>query len=408
MDFVLSEEQTQARKLAAEFAADVIRPVAQHYDQVESFPWEVLRKAAEAGLFGRDFFEAQRQDPTGLLAPLISEEFAWGCGGIALAVLSSRLPYYALMTAGTEDQVETWASEMFGTIADPKVAAFALTEPQGGSDVAAIRTSAVKEGGEWVLNGSKAFVTNGGIAGVYVVVASADLSLGTGGHALFMVPSDTPGVSSGPKDRKLGVRASHTCSLELRDVRIPGDHVLGGADALEERVAPARRDGQKSARSTALGAIEMTRPLVAAQAVGVARASLEFAAVYAGTRVQFGRVLSDHQAISHLLASMAVEVEAARLLVWRAACSGASGAADARMSASMAKFKAAEVAGNVTDKALQVLGGAGYMKDLPVEKWYRDAKVYGLLEGTSEIQLGIIAKQMGGASNALPKTPEGV
>jgi len=408
MDLALAEDQIQGRKQAAEFAQNTIRPAAQFYDEVESFPWEILRKAAQAGLYGRDFFECQRQDPTGLLAPLISEEFAWGCGGIALAILSSRLPYYALVAAGTDTQIERWAGAMFGTTEDPKVAAFALTEPQAGSDVSSIQTRAIEDGGQWILNGRKAFVTNGGIADVHIVVANVEPLLGSGGHAMFVVESDAAGFSCGPKDRKLGVRASHTCTLEFEDVRVPADRVLGGLSALKDRLDLARGEGQKGSRSPALQAIEATRPLVAAQAVGVARAALEFATDYACTRVQFGRTLSRHQAISHLLAALATEVESSRLLVWRAAWAGATGAPDARMAASMAKFKAAETAGHVTERAIQVLGGAGFMKDQPVEKWYRDAKAYGLLEGASEIQLSVIAGHLAGSAGSLSNTPGGM
>lgn len=395
MDFSLSEDQMQIQKQARRFAEEHIRPVAAHYDQTESFPWEALKKAAEGGLYGLDFFERQRQDASGMTAPIVSEEFAWGCGGIALAILSTRLPYYALASYGTREQMAEWAPVMFGTALDPKVAAFALTEPQAGSDVSAIRTSAQRDGEHWVLNGRKAFVTNGGIADVHIVVATVEPSLGARGHALFVVRRQDEGFHQGQKDKKHGVRASHTCELFLRDVHIPLDRVLGGVDALDRRLELARAKDAAPGRSVALRPVEMTRPLVAAQAVGVARAALEYATEYAGKRVQFGRPIFEQGSIAESLAEMSVEVDAARLLVRRAAWAAATGAPTERAAGSAAKLKAARVAAEVTDRALRILGGHGYMRKTPVEKWCRDAHVYGLLEGTSEIQLKIIAKTLG-------------
>jgi len=393
MEFALSEDLLQIQKQAREFAETQIRPVAPHYDAIESFPWDVLRKAAGAGLYGLEFFERLRTDPGGLTAPIVSEELAWGCAGIALAILSTRLPYYALTMHGTASQIATWGPRMFGSPKDPRVAAFALSEPKAGSDSAAVATSAVRQGDEWVLQGKKVFVTNGGIADVHIVVATLDPGLRHRGQALFVVRSDNPGLSAGPKDRKLGVRASHTCSLGLNDVRIPIDQVLGGPRALEKRLKSGRNP-QPEPGSQALRAVQAVRPLVAAQAIGLARAALEMAADHARRREQFGRPIIQQQAIAHPLAQAAVEIEAARLLVHKAAWASATGDPAAGFLCSAAKLKAATVASEVTSAALQALGGYGFMRESPAEKWVRDSKVYSLFEGTSEIQRSIIAKEL--------------
>jgi acyl-CoA dehydrogenase len=393
--FTLSEDQVAAQKWVREFAQKEIRPVAPHYDEIEEFPWPVVRKAAEIGLYGKDYYQMVAEDESGVLQPALAEELSWGCAGIALGILGTGLPLMALMLQGTPEQIGRFVPEVFGTPEDPKVAAFAVTEPGAGSDVSSLRTRAVRDGDDWVLNGQKVFITNGGIAGVHIVVATVDPSLGHRGQASFIIPPGTPGLRQGKKERKLGIRASHTAEVLLDDCRVPADCVLGGEERLEAKLARAR-ERASSRSSVALATFEATRPVVGAQAVGIARAAFEFARDYARERVQFGRPIASQQAIAFKLADMATEIDAARLLVWRAAWMGRNGMPFAHAEGSMSKLKAGEVAVRVTDEAIQVLGGYGYIRDFPVEKWHRDAKIYCLFEGTSEVQRLVISRANGG------------
>jgi len=394
--FELAEDQVAAQKWAREFAEKEIRPVAPGYDESEEFPWPVVKKAAEVGLYGMDFYRMIGEDDSGILQPLIVEELCWGCAGISLAIFGSGLPLVALMASGTPDQIATWAPRMFGTVEDPGVAAFAVTEPGAGSDVSSLRTRAVRDGGDWVLNGQKVFITNGGIADVHIVVATVDPSLGHRGQASFLVPPGTPGLRQGKKEKKLGIRASHTAEVLLEDCRLPADCLLGGQERLDAKLQAARNKDQRKTTSGALKTFEATRPIVAAQAVGIARAAFEFARDYARERTQFGKPIAAQQAIAFKLADMATEVDAARLLVWRASWMARNGVPFAHAEGSMSKLKAGEVAVRVTDEAIQVLGGYGYIRDFPVEKWHRDAKIYCLFEGTSEIQRLVISRANGG------------
>ena len=282
---------------------------------------------------------------------------------------------------------------MFGTPDDPKVGAFAVTEPNAGSDVSALRTTARRDGDEWVLNGQKVFITNGGIAEVHIVVATVDPDLGHRGQAGFLIGAGTPGLREGKKERKLGIRASHTAEVLLEDCRVPLENVLGGIDKLEARLERARSTGG-SRSSTALKTFELTRPSVAAQALGVARAALEYAIDYAKQRTAFGRPIIEHEGVAFMLADMALETDAARLLTWRASWMAKNGGDFPHAEGSMSKLKASETAVRVTEGAIQVLGGYGYVKDFPVEKWYRDAKIFTLFEGTSEIQRLVIGRAL--------------
>ncbi|MDQ5816305.1 MAG: acyl-CoA dehydrogenase family protein, partial [Actinomycetota bacterium] len=221
MDFKLTEEQLELKKWAHEFAEREIRPVAAEYDESEEFPWPVVKKAAEAGLYSIDIYMQAQQDPTGLTLPLIMEEIFWGCAGIGLSIFGTGLPLSALAAVGTQDQLFEWAPRMFGTPEDPKVAAFAVTEPQAGSDVRSLRTRAKREGDEWVLNGQKIYITNGTVADVYVIVATIDPELGHRGQASFVVTKDDAGIRPGKKEKKLGIRASDTSEVLLEDCRIP-------------------------------------------------------------------------------------------------------------------------------------------------------------------------------------------
>ena len=394
MDFALNEEQIELQKWAHEFAEKEIRPVAAEYDESEEFPWPVIKKAAEAGLYGLDIYLQSQQDSTGLMLPIITEELTWGCAGIGLAILGSGLPLSALAAVGTQEQLFEWAPKMFGTPENPAVGAFAVTEPQAGSDVRALRTKAVRDGDEWVINGTKVFITNGGIADVYVVVATVDAELGHRGQASFVISKDDPGIRPGKKEKKLGIRASNTTEVILEDCRIPIDRVLGGMDKLEQKLDKARKGESSGRSSAALRTFEITRPLVAIQAVGIARAALEFAIDYAKDRKTFDVPIAQHQMIMQHLADMATQVEAARLLTYRAAWLAASGNPFKMAEGSMSKLHAGETCVRVTEQAVQVLGGYGYIKDFPVEKWYRDSKIYTLFEGTSEIQRMVIARAL--------------
>jgi len=407
--FALTEDQVAAQKWAREFAEKEIRPVAPHYDETEDFPWPVVSKAADIGLYGMDFYRMIGEDESGVLQPLLVEELCWGCAGISLAIFGSGLPLVALMASGTPEQVARWTPELFGTPAEPKVGAFAVTEPGAGSDVSSLRTRAVRDGDDWVLNGQKVFITNGGIAGVHVIVATVDPELGHRGQASFVIPPGTPGLRQGKKERKLGIRASHTAEVLLEDCRVPADCLLGGEERLQAKLergrsaakagaAAAHSPGAPRARgsSGALATFEATRPVVGAQAMGIARAAFEFARNYARERTQFGKPIAAQQAIAFKLADMATEIDAARLLVWRASWMTRNGTGFPHAEGSMSKLKAGEVAVRVTDEAIQVLGGYGYIRDFPVEKWHRDAKIYSLFEGTSEIQRLVISRANGG------------
>jgi alkylation response protein AidB-like acyl-CoA dehydrogenase len=278
-----------------------------------------------------------------------------------------------------------------------KLGAFCSSEPDAGSDVGAIKTRAVYDAaaGEWVLNGVKTWATNGGIANVHVVVASVDPLLGTRGQASFIVPPGAPGLSMGQKFRKHGIRASHTAEVVLSDVRVPGRCVVGGRERLEERLARVR-EGGRSGEQAAMKTFEASRPGVAAMAVGVARAAVEYATQYARTRVQFGRPVGQNQAVAFMLADMSAAVDAARLLTWRAAWMARQGKPFASAEGSMSKLVAGETAVRVTEQATQILGGNGYTRDYPVERWHRDAKIFTIFEGTSEIQRMIIGRAVTG------------
>nr|MBA3488883.1 acyl-CoA dehydrogenase family protein [Longispora sp. (in: high G+C Gram-positive bacteria)] len=337
-------------------------------------------------------------DMSGLSMPILLEELFWGDAGIAMAIHGTTLAVASIYSAGTSEQLVEWVPQCYGDVNDPAVAAFCSTEPEAGSDVSAMRTRAVYDEAtdEWVINGSKCFATNGGIAGVHVVMASIDPTLGSRGQAGFIIPPGAPGLSSPHKMKKLGLRASHTADVYLDDVRVPGSCLLGGKEALDERLAKAREG--KRASNKSMQTFELTRPSVAAMAVGIARAAYEYALDYAKTRVQFGKPIVENQAIAFMLADMRMEIDAARLLVWRAAWMGRNGKAFTAGEGSMSKLKAGEVAVRVTEQAVQILGGYGYSREHPVERWYRDSKIYTIFEGTSEIQRLVIARALTGAT----------
>ncbi|MCG5440797.1 acyl-CoA dehydrogenase family protein [Micromonospora foliorum] len=393
----LNEEQRDLRDWVHGFAAEVVRPAAAEWDEREDTPWPVIQEAAKVGLYGFEFLATCWADPTGLSLPIASEELFWGDAGIGLSIFGTSLAVAAIYGAGTPDQMVEWVPRCFGDVDSPAVAAFCTSEPEAGSDVGAMRTRAVYDEAtdEWVLNGQKAYATNGGIAGVHVVTASVDPTLGSRGQAAFVVPPGTPGLAATRKLRKLGLRASHTADVFLDEVRVPGRCLLGGRDALLERLDRAR-SGQRATGQAAMRTFELSRPTVGAQALGVARAAYEYALDYAKDRVQFGRPIIENQAVAFALADMRMEIDAARLLVWRASWMGRNNRPFTAGEGSMSKLKAGEVAVSVTEKAVQLLGGAGFLRDHPVERWYRDAKIYTIFEGTSEIQRLVISRAISG------------
>ncbi|HEX6969421.1 MAG TPA: acyl-CoA dehydrogenase family protein [Micromonosporaceae bacterium] len=393
----LNEEQRDLRDWVHGFAKEIVRPAAAEWDAREETPWPIVQEAAKVGLYGFEFLANCWADPTGLSLPIANEELFWGDAGIGLAIMGTSLAVAAIYGSGTPEQLVEWVPQCFGSIDEPAVAAFCTTEPEAGSDVGAMRTRAVYDEAkdEWVLNGQKAFATNGGIAAVHVVTASVDPELGSRGQAAFVVPPGTPGLVGTKKLKKLGLRASHTADVFLDDVRVPGRCLLGGREALLERLDRAR-SGRRSTGQAAMRTFELSRPTVGAQAIGVARAAYEYALDYAKERVQFGRPIIENQAVAFALADMKMEIDAARLLVWRAAWMGRNNRPFEAGEGSMSKLKAGEVAVSVTEKAVQILGGAGFIREHPVERWFRDAKIYTIFEGTSEIQRLVISRAISG------------
>jgi len=381
-DFALNEDQLQIQKWVHDFAEDVIRPAGHEWDEREEFPYPIVEQAAEIGLYGWEFLLNSFSDPTGLTLPVAIEEIFWGDAGIGMAIMGSALAAAGISGNGTPEQVMEWIPQCYGDANKVQLGAFCVSEPDAGSDVSSLRTRAVYDeaNDEWVLNGTKAWITNGGIADVHVVVAAVDPELKGRGQASFIVPPGTKGLSQGQKYKKHGIRASHTAEVVLDDVHVPGSCLLGGKEKLDAKLARARELGH-----TGDGA----------QALGIARAAYEFALDYAKERKAFGKPIVMHQAIAFKLANMAVEIDAARLLIWRAAWLARNGGFK-NGEGSMSKYKASEVAVRVTEDAIQILGGYGYTREYPVERWHRDAKIHTIFEGTSEIQQLVIARAISG------------
>jgi acyl-CoA dehydrogenase len=393
----LNQDQKDLREWVHGFAEGVVRPAAAEWDEREETPWPVIQEAAKIGLYG---FEALAQfwgDETGLTLPITTEELFWGDAGIGMAIMGTSLAVAAIFGQGTPEQLGEWVPQCFGTPEEPAVGAFCSSEPDAGSDVSAIRTSAKYDEAkdEWVLNGQKAWATNGGIAAVHVVIASVDRELGSRGHAAFVIPPGTKGCEQGAKVKKHGLRASHTADVHLDDCRVPGSCLLGGKEKLDERLARVR-EGKQGRSQAAMATFEASRPTVGAQALGIARAAYEYALSYAKEREQFGRAIIENQAIAFTLADMKLEIDAARLLVWRASWMGRNGVPFENAEGSMSKLKSGEVAVWATERAIQILGGNGYTREFPVERMHRDAKIYTIFEGTSEIQRLVISRAISG------------
>jgi acyl-CoA dehydrogenase len=393
----LNQDQKDIRDWVHGFAEGVVRPAASEWDEREETPWPVIQEAQKIGLYG---FEALGQffaDPTGLTLPIVNEELFWGDAGIGMAIMGTSLAVAGIFASGTPEQMGEWIPQCFGSEDDPKVAAFCVSEPDAGSDVSSLRTLAKYDEAkdEWVINGQKAWATNGGIANVHVVVCSVDRELGARGQAAFVIPPNTPGCEQGAKVKKHGLRASHTADVHFDDCRIPGSCLLGGKEKLDERLARAR-EGTRAKKQAAMQTFEASRPTVGAQAVGIARAAYEYALDYAKERVQFGRPIIENQGVAFTLADMKLEIDAARLLVWRASWMGRNNKPFTNAEGSMSKLKAGEVAVWATERAIQILGGNGYTREYPVERFHRDAKIYTIFEGTSEIQRLVIARAISG------------
>jgi acyl-CoA dehydrogenase len=391
VDFALNDEQLSYQAECRKFAREVIRPAAPKHDREESIPWEVIKEARRQGFGGLEGIQRAASDEGGQMQVIAAEEFHWGCAGIALAISGSGLAAAGIASSGTPEQMARWVPECFGDADNVKLGAYAVTEPQAGSDVKSLKTTAVRDGDEWVLNGTKVFITNGGIADVHVVVATVDPTLGTRGQASFVVQKDTPGMFQGKKESKLGIRASHTAEVVLEECRIPAENLLGGEEKLQRKIERAR-SGQQSRSADALATFEITRPIVGASALGIAQAAYEWTLEYLDGREEGGVPLLKAQRVQQTLADVATEIEAARLLVQRAAWMGRNGRPMTGGQGSMSKLKAGDVTMWATTTLMDLVGPAAWDTDHPLEKWFRDAKIYQLFEGTAEIQRMVISR----------------
>jgi acyl-CoA dehydrogenase len=391
MDFAFNDEQLEYKEKCRTFARDVIRPAARKHDEEESVPWEVIKEARRQGFGGIEGMQRSAEDPEGQMQVITAEEFHWGCAGIALAISGSGLAAAGIAASGTPEQIMRWVPECFGNDEEVKLGAYAVTEPQAGSDVKSLKTTAKRDGDEWVLNGTKIFITNGGIADVHVVVAAVDPELGTRGQSTFVVAKDTPGLSQGKKETKIGIRASHTAEIVLDECRIPAENLLGGEEKLARKLERAR-SGQKSRSADALATFEVTRPLVGASALGIAQAAYEWTLEYLDGQSEGGTPLLKTQRIQQTLADVATEIEAARLLVQRAAWMGRNGVPMTGGQGSMSKLKAGDVTMWATSTLMDLVGPYAWSTECPLEKFFRDAKIYQLFEGTAEIQRMVISR----------------
>lgn len=379
MDFALTPTQEELKAWAHGFAEREMRPVAPLYDEREEMPWPVIQSAAKVGLL--TYSIPEQYGGPGVLdivsRLVVVEELFWGCAGIATAMGGVGLAALPILEMGSESQKRQWLS-LFCDPDHPRLGAMCLTEPEAGSDVAAIQTRAVKNGDRYILNGTKTFITNGGIADIYVVFAKTDLQAGYAGVSAFVLDGNTPGIKGGKKFHKLGLRASHTAEVHFDNVEVPEENLLGQENA---------------AFLGAMKTLEYSRPSVAMAAVGVARAAYEYALQYAKERQQFGRPIYHNQAISFMLADMLTKIEAGRLMALKAGWLADQGQS-CSLEGSMAKAYCGDMAMEVSTNAVQVLGGYGYMRDFPVEKWFRDAKIMAIYEGTSQIQRRVMTRLM--------------
>jgi butyryl-CoA dehydrogenase len=377
MDYLLTDEQKMVRELARKIAEEKIKPVAAKYDQTEEYPWDMIKVIADSGLFGLFIPEEYGGMSTSVLdLCLATEELSRACGGIAVCYAASALGTFPILLFGTEEQKKKYLPEL---ATGKTIAAFAITEPEAGSDASAIKTTAKKEGKYYILNGLKHFITNGGDAQIYTVIAMTNKTKGARGASAFIVEKGTPGFTFGKKEEKMGIRASSTRELIFTDCKVPEENLLS-------------KEGMGFI--VTMKTFDMSRPGVAAQALGIAQGAMEVAVKYARERQQFGKSISSFQGIQWMLADMATQVEAARALVYACAREIDAGVKDVGKDSAMAKMYASDVAMKVTTDAVQILGGYGYMQDYPAEKYMRDAKITQIYEGTNQIQRNIIALQL--------------
>jgi alkylation response protein AidB-like acyl-CoA dehydrogenase len=369
-----------------------MRPVADKYDRSQETPWDVIKAAAEDGLYGLEYIQSMGSDPGGLFGVIYAEELHWGCAGIALAVSASGLAAAGVASSGTPEQMAHWVPECFGTKQEPKLGAYCVTEAGAGSDVKALRTTAKRDGDDWIINGTKIFISNGGIADVNVVVATVDPALGHRGQASFIVPKGTPGLSAGKKEDKLGIRASRTGEVVFEDCRIPMEYLLGGLDKLEAKLERARSGQSTGKASGALATFEMTRPLVGASAIGIARAAYEWTLDYLETQEIDGVPALEVQGVQQVMADVATEIDAARLLCWRAAWMARNGVPLTAGQGSMSKLKAGDVTMWATTRLMDLVGDYAMSTDCPLEKYFRDAKIYQIFEGTAQVQRLVVSR----------------
>ena len=378
MDYFLTEEQKMLKELARKIAEEKIMPVRAELDEKEEFPWEIMKVCAEAGLFGVAIPEEYGGVGGGVLENcLVVEELSRACIGVSVSYAASGLGAYPILLYGTEEQKRKYLPEI---ASGRKLAAFGATEANAGSDVAAMQTTAVKDGNGYVLNGTKQWITNGGEAEIYSVFAVTDKRKGPRGISGFIVEKGTPGFSFGKKEKKLGIRASATRELIFEDCWVPEENLIGGREGIGLIII--------------LRTFDMTRPGIGAQAVGLAQGAFEVALKYARERVQFGQKIISFQAVQHMLADMATQIEAARALVYSVARYIDSHPRTFSKEAAMAKLFPSDVAMKVALDAVQILGGYGYMRDFPVEKMMRDAKILQIYEGTNQIQRNNIALEL--------------
>lgn len=377
MDYFLTEEQQMIRELAAQIAREKIKPVRAQLDEQEEFPWDVLHVLAQSDLFGLYIPEAYGGMGGGIFENCLAiEQLAQACIGIATTFAASGLGAYPILLYGSEEQKQQYLPQI---ASGSRLAAFGVTEPGAGSDVAGIKTTAVRDGDFYIINGAKQWITNGGEAEIYSVLAMTDRSKGARGASFFIVEKGDPGFSFGKKEKKLGIRASATRELIFQDCRIPRSRLIG-------------REG--TGFINAMKTFDKSRPGIAALGVGLCQGALDIAVEYARKREQFGKPIISFQAIQHKLANMAIKTEAARALLYCAARHMDTEPDDASKLAAMLKVFCGDSAMEVATEAVQVLGGYGYMQDYPVEKMMRDAKILQIYEGTNEIQRNIIGQEL--------------
>jgi len=377
MDHFLTEEQKMIRDLARQIADEKIRPVAAEYDEKEEFPWPILKVIAESDLSGIYIEEKYGGTGGGVVDLCIAtEEFSKACGGIAVSYAANALGAYPIILYGTEEQKQKYLPDIAG---GKKLAAFALTEAGAGSDAGAVSTTAKKDGDHYILDGVKQWITNGGEAEIYTVIAMTDKAKGSRGASAFIIEKGTPGFEFGKKEKKLGIRSSATRELIFTNCKVPKENLIG-KEGLGFIVA--------------MKTFDKSRPGIGAQAVGIAQGALDHALKYAREREQFGRPVSSFQGLQFMLADMGTQVEAARALVYSTAKLIDSGQKDISKLSAMSKLFASDVCMRVTTDAVQVFGGYGYMRDYPVEKYMRDAKITQIYEGTNQIQRSVIASEL--------------